>query len=82
SSEDTATSYLPTQNLTNGTKIATVTDGLTNTMFWNEGLGNCAGQIRSWHYDTINSGGGVSTWQAPYFSPYGYTNYTWTGVQG
>jgi prepilin-type N-terminal cleavage/methylation domain-containing protein len=48
---DTAVSYLPSTNLVVGLVFTQITDGLTNSMFWNEGLANCSFQLRQWNVD-------------------------------
>ncbi|MBY0229393.1 MAG: DUF1559 domain-containing protein [Gemmataceae bacterium] len=89
--EDAPTSYLPTQNMSSYMTFDKITDGLSNTIFWCEGLANCSGgssgiSRTGWNtdqstytYDFNNPGWSTG----PFFSPYGasvwdYNNWTVT----
>src|SRR5262249_20138300 len=63
-----------------------VTDGLSNTMFWAEGLAQCQdsnGDVRGgWNFDgtTWSYNGGNSTWQfQPQFDAGALATWTWSG---
>jgi prepilin-type N-terminal cleavage/methylation domain-containing protein len=90
--EDAPVSYLPSDQMSTYYNFNKVTDGLSQTMFWAEGLGNCGKDSTGtgsngfrggwnmssgiWYYDFSGGGGGSAT--QPYFSYWGYQSWDWT----